>query len=198
MKRQARCWICGGLFEAERGSLAPGARFVCEPCVADGLRGEDGADPDHETLARVLYDRHGVPYVDLDGLVVPDEVLSLVPEEFARHNAVLPLMFLRPKAPGQGKQTGVQQASRSALDEALEARSGAVDPSAGEAPGPRPPPVALVVAVADPANEFALESLKRTTGLPIRCCVSTWAELVETIDDVYLHIALAEGPSDGS
>lgn len=179
MKRQARCWICGGLFEAERGSLAPGARFVCGPCVADGLRGEDGADPDHETLARVLYDRHGVPYVDLEGLAVPDEVLSLVPEEFARHNVVLPLAFVREQP---AKPEGDPEAR----------------PAGTQASAPAPKPIALVVVMADPDNEFALESLKRSTGLPIRCCVSTWAEIVETIDDVYLPIVLAEGPSEGS
>ncbi len=95
MKRQARCWICGRLFEAERGSLPKGARFTCEPCGEDGL-----ADPARRAdLARVLYERHGVPYMALEELAVEEELLRLVPEDFARHHAVIPVMLAEKKKP---------------------------------------------------------------------------------------------------
>ncbi len=168
MKRRARCWVCGLLFEADRGSLPKGARFACGECVADGLQPPDGAPPDHRVLARVLYERHGVPYADLREVAVEEPVLRLVAEEFALHHAVLPLSV---RAAGPRGRAG--RASRS-----------------GPAPGR-----AIVLAMCDPGNAFAIESVKRRTGLAVQPVVSTWAEIVEAIEEQYLRVAVADGPA---
>lgn len=171
MKRQARCWICGTLFEAERGSLPKGARFTCEGCVKHGLRGEGGEPPAHTTLARVLYERHGVPYLELSHLAIDDEVLRLVPEEFARHHSVIPVMLkLEGETAGKGKK-------------------------APKRPDVKGRPVALVIAMSDPANVFAIEAIRRRIGLPVQRVVSTWAEIAEAINEHYLKIALADEPA---
>lgn len=170
----ARCWICGDLFEAVRGSLPKGARFTCERCVDDGLLPADGAPLDHTTLTRVLYERHGVPYLALADLDVPTEVLLLVHEDFARHHAVMPVMLAPLKAKDAKK----------------------IENADGEERGETVTPGALVVVMANPGNEFALEAMKRASGLPVQRFVSTWAEILEAIGEQYLRIALAEGSSD--
>ena len=174
MKRSARCWICGDLFEAERGSLPKGARFTCAPCVDDGLQPADGAPLDHTTLTRVLYERHAVPYLSLADLDVPTEVLLLVHEDFARHHAVMPVMLVPLKGKGAKKIENV----------------------AGEENGETVTPGALVVVMADPGNEFAVEAMRRASGLPVQRFVSTWAEIVEAIGEQYLRLAVAEGNAE--
>lgn len=167
MKRQARCWICGTLFEAERGRLPKGARFACGACAADGLVGEGGREPDRATLARVLHERHEVPYLDLAHLPVEDEVLRLVPEEFARHHSLIPVM-LKP-------ETGPK-------------RRGAKHPASAGG-------VSLVIAMSDPGNRFAVEAIRRRVGIPVQRFVSTWAEIAEAISEQYLKIALTDEPA---
>lgn len=158
MKRQARCWICGTVFQTERGALARGARFTCDRCIADGL-----AAPEPAVLRRLLHERHGVPFADVRGLSVDEEILRLVPEAFARHHAVLPLAI-------------------------RERRAGT--PRKPKMPGA--PVRELVVAMADPGNSFALETLRRRCGMPIATTVAPWADLAEAIADLYLPIAIAE------
>ena len=86
MQRQARCWVCGAVFAAERGRLAPGERFACARCEEDGA-----ARGDHETLARVLLERHGVPFANVHEAEIDPELLRAVPEDFARLHAALPI-----------------------------------------------------------------------------------------------------------
>jgi hypothetical protein len=175
MKRQARCWICGTLFEAERGSLPKGARFTCEGCVQNGLRGEAGEPPSHAVLTRVLYERHSVPYLELSHLAIEDEVLRLVHEDFARHHSLIPVMLK------------------------LESESAGKSPRGGKKAPKRPDvkarPVALVIAMSDPANVFAIEAIRRRIGIPVQRVVSTWAEIAEAINEHYLNIALADEPA---
>ena len=168
MKRQARCWICGTLFEAERGSLPRGARFCCESCVADGLQGS----PDRATLSRALHERHGVPYLDLAGLSIEPDVLRLVPEDFARHHAVIPVM--------------------------LKPESGSARKGSKKAAADRPRAVSLVLAMASPENRFAIEAIRRRIGIPVQRFVTTWAEVSEAIAEHYLPIALADEPASDS
>lgn len=164
MLRRARCWVCGALFEAERGSLPRGALFTCARCTDDGLAGKA---PDRKMLARVLYARHGVPFVEVDDLDVFRDVLAMVPEDFARHHAVLPIGIRTPRAK-RGKGGGAAAKS--------------------------PAPDSLVVAIADPGNVFALESLRRRVGLPIVACVAPWSELQEAIATLYTPLAIGEEP----
>lgn len=172
MKRQARCWICGTLFEAERGSLAKGARFTCEGCTRDGLAETAAGKPSHATLSRVLYERHGVPYLELSHLAIEGNVLRLVAEDFARHHSLLPVTLK------------------------MEADKGGKRKSKGKAKGPDAAvrPVALVIAMSDPSNVFAIESIRRRIGIPVQRVVSTWAEIAEAIGEQYLDIALADEP----
>lgn len=171
MKRQARCWICGVLFEAERGTLPRGARFACGRCVEDGLgNAADGTPPARSVLARVLYDRHSVPYLDLGSLAIDERVLRLVPEDFARHHALIPVMFKTEESPAGG-------------DEKSAAKKGAAKPAVA---------VSLLLVMTDPGNRFAIESIRRRINLPVQCFVSTWAEIAETISDAYLRIAIAD------
>lgn len=170
MKRQARCWICGTLFEAERGSLPKGARFTCEECAGHGLRGAAGKPVPHAVLARVLYERHGVPYLELGHLGIEDEVLRLVSEDFARHHSLIPVMLKVDAGSARGKK-------------------------APKRPDLNARPAALVVAMSDPANVFAIEAIRRRIGIPVRPVVSTWAEIAEAIGDHYLRIALADEPA---
>lgn len=156
MKRQARCWICGSLFEAERGSLPKGARFTCEPCGELGLAHSSGK----AELSRALYERHGVPYMELSEVAVEEEVLRLVPEDFARHHAVMPVM--------------------------LAVRKKATKPTAGDSPA------ALVVAIADPGNAFAIAAIEKRAGRKVQACVSTWAEIADAIGEQYVRIAAHE------
>lgn len=176
MKRQARCWICGTLFEAERGSLPKGARFVCEPCAAAGLRGAGGAAPDHTTLARVLYEKHGVPYLDLAHLGIDENVLRLVAEDFARHHSLIPVTLKLEEEPAPAKGAAKKSAPKKPETDAKKR------------------PVALVVAMIDPNNRFAIESIRRRIGIPVQPVVSTYAEIFEAIDEHYLPIALADEP----
>lgn len=173
VKRQARCWICGVLFEAERGSLPKGARFACERCVGDGLgNAPDGTPPPRAALARVLYERHGVPYLDLANLPIEADVLRLVPEDFARHHSLIPVMLkMEETAAEGGTKTGTKKGQKSAK------------PSS---------PVGLVLAMCDPDNRFALESIKRRIEIPVKPFVSTWAEISEAIYDSYLEISIAD------
>ena len=136
------------LFEAVRGTLPKGARFTCPRCQTEGLSGAD-----HTTIARVLHERHGSPYLSLADVPVDDDLLRLVPEDFARHHMLLPVLL---KAPAKGK------------------------------------PATLVVAMCDPKNVFAVESLKRSVGIEVRVVVSTWAEIAEAIGEQYLRVASAE------
>ena len=170
MKRQARCWICGVLFEAERGSLPRGARFSCERCVADGLgNAPDGTPPSRADLARILYERHSVPYLDLASLPIEVDVLRLVAEDFARHHALIPVMLkMEEAAADAGKRPAAKKSAKPAA------------------------PVALVIAMSDPGNRFAIESIKRSVNLPVQRFVSTWAEIAEAISDAYLQIAIAD------
>ena len=178
MKRQARCWICGTLFEAERGSLPKGARFTCEGCANAGLRGAAGEEPDRTTLARVLYEKHGVPYVDLKDMGIDDEVLRLVAEDFARHHSLIPVTLKVESDEAKPKKgTGAKKPA----------------PESGKSSSKKP--VALVVAMTNPSNRFAIESIRRRIGIPVQPCVSTWAEIAEAIGDHYLKIALTDEPA---
>lgn len=172
MKRQARCWICGTLFEAERGTLPKGARFTCEGCGRAGLLGTTAGEPSHATLSRVLYEKHGVPYLELSHLAIDSNVLRLVAEDFARHHSLLPVMLKMEadETPVKGKK-----------------------PKA-KAPDAHVRPVALVIAMSDPSNVFAIESIRRRIGIPVQRVVSTWAEIAEAIGDHYLEIAIADEP----
>src|SRR5512135_2070514 len=126
MLRRARCWVCGALFEAQRGTLPRGARFACAPCADDGFA---APDVDRGHLSRVLSERHEVAFADVRDVVVEPEVLSLLSEDFCRLHALLPL--------------------------------------ARRENGAKPLPPALVVALADPANVFALEHVRRETGMRV-------------------------------
>lgn len=179
MKRQARCWICGTLFEAERGSLPKGARFVCESDAAAGLRGADGEAPDHATLSRVLYERHGVPYLDLAHLGIEENVLRLVAEDFARHHSLIPVTLKMEEEPVL-RPRKVEKTKRPA--------------ASGSENTAKKRPVALVIAMTDPKNRFAIESIRRRIGIPVQPVVSTWADISEAIDEHYLTIALADEP----
>lgn len=170
MKRQARCWICGTLFEAERGSLAKGARFTCEGCGAAGLLSTTPGEPSHATLSRVLYEKHGVPYLELTHLAIESQVLRLVAEDFARHHSLLPVTLKM-----EGDITAKGKKAKS--------------------PDADVRPVALVIAMSDPSNVFAIESIRRRIGIPVQRVVSTWAEIAEGIGDHYLEIALADEPA---
>ena len=136
-----------------------------------GLRGADGEPPPHAVLAGALYERHGVPYLELSHLSVDDDVLRLVPEEFARHHSLLPVMFK------------------------LESESGGKGKKASRRPDVKGRPVALVIAMSDPANVFAVEAIRRRIGIPVQRVVSTWAEIAEAINEHYLKIALADEPA---
>lgn len=174
MKRQARCWICGTLFEAERGSLPKGVRFTCEGCGKAGLAGATAGEPTHATLSRVLYERHGVPYLELSHLAIENNVLRLVAEDFARHHSLLPVMLKMEAdttpAPAKGKKAKLK------------------------APDASVRPVALVIAMSDPSNVFAIESIRRRIGIPVQRVVSTWGEIAEAIGEQYLEIAIADEP----
>jgi hypothetical protein len=197
MKRQARCWICGALFEAERGALAKGARFTCSECVGDGLVSDGAQPPDHATLAKILYERHGVPYFALAHVAVDEDVLRRVPEAFALHHALIPVAL-------RERGTPKTKSKRNRPATALEAVA-SVDADDGREPGStaggregaggaaEAGGLELVVAMANPGNTFALETLRRRCGMPIVRCVATWAEIAEAIADQYLRIAIAEG-----
>lgn len=180
MKRQARCWICGTLFEAERGSLPKGARFTCEGCANAGLRGASGEEPDRTTLARVLYEKHGVPYVDLKDMGIDDEVLRLVAEDFARHHSLIPVTLKVEEDDAKPKKGAAKPAAKATTAKPAD-------------PGKKRP-VALIVAMTNPSNRFAIESIRRRIGIPVQPCVSTWAEIAEAIGDHYLKIALTDEP----
>lgn len=177
MKRQARCWICGTLFEAERGSLPKGARFTCEECVGAGLAGTTPGEPSHATLSRVLYERHGVPYLELAHLAIESQVLRLVAEDFARHHSLLPVTLKMEADVGSGSK-GKNK-----------------DKKGPKGPDADVRPVALVIAMSDPSNVFAIESIRRRIGIPVQRVVSTWAEIAEAISEQYLEIALADEPA---
>ncbi|HVO31054.1 MAG TPA: hypothetical protein VMV18_09970 [bacterium] len=156
MLRRARCWVCGAVFEAERGSLPRGARFACARCAEDDL-GAPGVDRAH--LSRALTERYEVPFADVREAEVDVDVLRLLAEDFSRLHALLPLL---------------REESRTKIG-----------------------PETLLVAIADPGNVFALEHVRRQTGLRVRTCVAPWAELMEAIDELYLPLALAEDAPEG-
>lgn len=93
-----------------------------------------------EQYCTILEQQTGIPRVRLAHYTVPDDVLALVPEEFARQRSVLPLQR-----------------------------------NAGS----------LLVAMADPTDNFTIDELRICTGLPIQPAIAMRDELEWAIQHYY-------------
>jgi len=93
-----------------------------------------------EQYCAVLEQQMGIPRVRLYRHTVPDDVLALVPEEFARQRKVLPLQ----------RHAG-----------------------------------GLLVAMADPTDNFTIDELRMRTGLPIQPAIALRDELERAIQHFY-------------
>lgn len=94
------------------------------------------------TLAGYLAQGTQTDIVDLSGIVIPEDVLRLIPYPLASHYQILPL----------GKQGNV-----------------------------------LTIAMADPLNILAVDTIESLTGLNIKTQTAPTQELIETIERHYAH-----------